>query len=511
MLAEAEVAGFLSQRIAVERELGQRSFADFYAMAWSTMDPEPFLPGNHIRVIAYHLQRAARRDVLKLVVCIPPRHSKSLMCSVCFPAWVWTWWPAAKFITASYDHKLAGRDSLASRRLIESPWYQERWGDIVQLQPDQNQKLHYQNKAGGVRFVGSPGSGVTGHGCDFALFDDPHDITSGESDAERLEARIFWFETMSGRFNNPAKGVSIVIQQRVHEQDVAGECIRRGYHVVVLPARFEHKHPNLHAYDWRTKEGQPLWPEKFTDAVLTGLWQTLGGADGYAVAGQQQQRPQPREGGMFKRHWFKIVEALPTGIIWVRAWDLAGTEATGNTDPDWTAGVKFGFHPESKRYFVGNVVRDRLDPGGVDRMILNTAILDGHQVAIFLPQDPGSAGKADVRAKVSNLAGYAIKTEPMTGSKATRATPLASQAEAGNVFLYRADWNEDFLAEICAFPTGMHDDQLDAVACGFNLFIDSTSGLLEFFKAQASDIAQAEASLREAMGLVRIVDYEVQR
>lgn len=506
-LDDTETNEFLNQRIAVERELGKRSFIDFYEMAWPTMDPEPFVPGKHIRVIAYHLQQAARREIPRLLICIPPRYSKSLMTSVAFVAWVWTWWPAAKFITSSYDQRLASRDSLACRRLVESPWYRARWPE-VRFQPDQNQKQHYQTTAGGVRFVGSPGSGVTGHGADFALFDDPHDISAGESEADRAQAKIFWFETMSGRFNNPARGVSIVIQQRVHSNDVAAECIRRGYVSVILPARFEAGHPQRNKYDWRTRDGEPLWPEKFNDDVLTKLWQTLGGAGGYAVAGQQQQRPQPREGGMFKRHWFKMLEAIPSGVIWVRAWDLASTEQTGNSDPDYTVGVKLGFHAETKTYIVGHVARDRRDPGGVDQMLLNTAIQDGRGVPISLPIDPGAAGKSDARYKVSHLQAFTVQLEPQTGKKEIRATPFAAQASVGNVYLYRADWNEPFLDEICSFPTGSHDDQVDAVASAFNIFIDSTSGMLHFFREQAAAIKEADEALKASMGLVRIVDYE---
>jgi hypothetical protein len=107
-----------------------------------------------------------------LLICIPPRYSKSLLASVAFPAWVWTWWPSAKFISCSYDQKLATRDSLGTRRLIEHPWYRERWPE-VRLERDQHQKMWYQTTAGGVRYVGSPSTGVTGHGADFAEFDDP--------------------------------------------------------------------------------------------------------------------------------------------------------------------------------------------------------------------------------------------------------------------------------------------------------------------------------------------------
>src|SRR5580765_4230230 len=288
---------YLTRRIETERELGRRSFHDFYTMAWPFMDPAPYVEGKHIRVICYHLQRAARREVRKILVCIPPRYSKSLICSVAFPAWVWTWWPSAKFITCSYDQKLGARDSLATRRLVEHPWYRERWPE-VRLERDQHQKMWYQTTAGGVRYVGSPSTGVTGHGADFALFDDPHDVVAGESEADRVRAVTFWFESMSSRFNDPSEGVSIVIGQRVHQNDVQGECVRRGYDTVVLPARYEPDHPELNIYDWRRTPGEPLWPEKFDDDVLIGLWQTLRD---YAVAGQQQQRPTPREGGLFKR------------------------------------------------------------------------------------------------------------------------------------------------------------------------------------------------------------------
>lgn len=507
---DAGAAEFLAQQVAVERALGLRSFYDFYKMAWTAMDPEPFIDGNHIRVICHHLQRAAAREIRRLVICIPPRHSKSLLCSVAFPAWVWTWWPQAKWITSSYGQTLATRDALQTRRLVESPWYQARWPE-VRFMADQNQKTLYQTTAGGQRFVGSPGTGVTGQGADFAVFDDPHDITKAESEPDRERAKIFWFETMSGRFNNPQQGVSIVIQQRTHAKDVAGECVRRGYYHVILPARYEPEHPQRHEYDWRTKSGQVLWPNKFTDSVLKTLWANLGGADGYAVAGQQQQRPQPREGGLFKRQWFKMLEGIPADVIWVRAWDFAGTEANGANDPDYTVGVKIGYHPATKTYIVGHVVRERLDPGGVDQLIRRTAEQDGHNVAIFIPQDPGSSGKHDVQYKVGQLSGYTVKFEPMSGSKVIRAMPFASQASAGNVSLYRADWNETFLEELTAFPNGLHDDQVDAASCGFSMFINNTRGLLEFFRDQAQDRQQAETALREAMGIIRVEDYQFPR
>jgi predicted phage terminase large subunit-like protein len=484
----------LLHRVEIERAAGRESFIEFYKMAWPIMDPEPFKDGRHIRVIAYHLQLAACREIRQLVIAIPPRYSKSLMCSVAFPAWVWTWWPSAKFITCSYDQKLATRDSLASRRLVESSWYQERWPEVC-LERDQNQKMWYHTTAGGVRYVGSPTAGVTGHGSDFNIFDDAHNIIQSESDADRETARVFWFESMSSRFNDPARGVSMVVGQRVNAKDVPGECIRRGYYHVVLPARFEAKHPERSPYDWRTEENAPLWEEKFSDAVLTQLWESLRP---YAVAGQQQQRPTSREGGLFKREWFEIVDALPAGIVWVRAWDFAGTKKTLKNDPDYTVGCKIGLNPNTGVIYIANIVRGQEDPGGVVAMVKNTATLDGKGIRIFIPQDPAQAGKAQVNDYTTkHLPGYMVHSATMAENKADRADPFAAQCKVGNVKLFRAQWNEDFLAELTGFPAAGHDDQVDAAASGYTMLFEGTTGLLDWARGEvARQKAAEEARLK---------------
>lgn len=159
----------LGHRIQIERELGARSLYHFFKMAWRQIDPAPFIDNWHIRLLCDELQAAAMRQRRNLVVAIPPRHGKSLLVGVAFPAWIWTWWPSAKFITASYDIRLATRDAVACRRLVQSAWYQDRWGGRTAIAADQDQKTYFQTVAGGHRFVTSPSAGVTGHGADFIL------------------------------------------------------------------------------------------------------------------------------------------------------------------------------------------------------------------------------------------------------------------------------------------------------------------------------------------------------
>jgi predicted phage terminase large subunit-like protein len=477
----------LANQVEIQRELGRRSFYDFYRMAWPILDPAPFVDNWHIGAICDSLQRAARREILSLCICIPPRHSKSLLCSVAFPAWVWTWWPSARFITASYDVvKLAMRDALAARRLIQSPWYRERFPE-VQLQPDQNVKSFYQTTQGGARFACSPTSGLTGHGADFAGFDDPHNVVQGESEKDREKARIFWFEAMSSRFNDPSMGVRYVVQQRVNEGDVAGECIRRNYYTVVLPARFEHDHPQRYPLDPRTIDGELLWPAKFTEASVTKLETEMGQ---FAVAGQLQQRPTSREGGLFKKHWFEIVPAAPATTRKVRSWDLASTEKKAiSPDPDYTVGILMSL--SGGVYYIEDVRRERLSPHGVEQLIVNTAKQDGKGLRVRLPQDPAQAGKFQVRYFVTQLAGWMLHVEQETGDKVTRAMPFASQAEVGNVKLVKGDWNDSFLAEISMFPGGSHDDQVDSATGAFRALTSGTTGIIDFYKSQLDQRAAA--------------------
>jgi predicted phage terminase large subunit-like protein len=202
-----------------------------------------------------------------------------------------------------------------------------------------------------------------------------------------------------------------------------------------------------------------MFPERFGEKQVSELERTLGS---YAAAGQLQQRPAPREGGMFKRAWFREVEAIPAGTEFMRGWDLASTEGAG----DYTVGVKIGRTPEG-RFVIADVTRDRLSPAGVERLLVNTASQDGRDCRISIPQDPGQAGKQQAAYLVGKLAGYSIKATPETGAKEKRAEPLAAQAEAGNVDILKATWNAAFYDEATIFPNG-RKDQIDAASRAFN-------------------------------------------
>jgi predicted phage terminase large subunit-like protein len=169
-------------------------------------------------------------------------------------------------------------------------------------------------------------------------------------------------------------------------------------------------------------------------------------------------------GNMFKREWFKIVSVAPASLDkTVRYWDFAATEQDGGNDPDWTVGVKLG--RKDGEFYVLDVQRARLTPGGVEQLVETTAALDGRRVPIWIEQEPGSSGVNTIARYKKLLAGYIINGNRSTGSKIERAAPVSAQAEAGNVKLVAGTWNEAFVNELVAFPTkGVHDDQVDGVS-----------------------------------------------
>jgi hypothetical protein len=171
----------------IERHSEQRlPFQTYVREAWHIAEPATkYVHGWHIDAIAEHLQAVNRGEIRNLLINIPPRHSKSLLVSVFWPTWVWSWNPSVRWLFASYAQSLSTRDSVKSRRLIESPWYQTQWGHRFRLTYDQNQKVRFDNDRTGYRLATSVGGSATGEGGDVIVADDPHNVKDGESEAER--------------------------------------------------------------------------------------------------------------------------------------------------------------------------------------------------------------------------------------------------------------------------------------------------------------------------------------
>ena len=446
------------------------SLSGFVREGWHVLEPsQPYVHGWHVDALCDHLEAVTDGLITRLLINIPPGTMKSLLTSVFWPAWEWgpRGLPGMRYLTTSYAEKYVKRDSRRMRDLVASDWYQSLWPEIELVRAGE---MSFANTKTGGREGVAFGSLTAGRG-DRVIIDDPHSTETAESEPERNTTTRIFRESVPSRLNNPASSAIVVVMQRLHEKDVSGviQDLGLGYDHLMLPMEFDPSRrcrTSIGFQDPRSQPGELLFPERYPREVVERDKKVMGA---YAVAGQYQQQPAPRAGGMFQRTDFEIVDAAPATANKVRRWDFAATDpkeiAKKGGDPDWTVGLLLSEHRGI--YYVEHVVRDRKSPAGVETMLRNTASQDGKGIKIVIPQDPGAAGKSNAAHQIKLLVGWTVRAVLETGSKVVRADPVSAQAEAGNIKLVRGPWNEAFLEEVSMFPSGAHDDQVDALTGAF--------------------------------------------
>jgi len=464
---------------ACNRKLARRHLRHFVRGGWDVLEPgNPYDHNWHIDSVCDHLQAVAGKPnedarIRQLLINIPPGHMKSLLVAVFWPAWVWLDWPEWRALFASYAAELAIRDSVRCRTLIESDWYQDEFTPNWQLSGDQNVKSHFENTRRGFRMSLGVGGATTGFRGNVIVVDDSLNAKDAHSDVKVAAAQNWWDTAFANRVNDARTGGRVVIGQRLRENDLPGVLLEREpqkWIHLCLPSRYEvarAKSTPLGTPDPRTEEGELLFPTRFPEHVLQEEEDRMLET---GFAGQHQQRPAPKAGAMFKEADLEIVDAYPTDLVRkVRAWDAAGTPDGGA----WTVGCLLGKRSNGK-WIVLDIVRGQWPEDVVAERILATARADGRSVDIVEEQEPGSAGKAVIAARLRLLAGFTYKGKPATGDKVTRAKPLSAQVGGRNVQLYRdpsipadAYWIRKYVAELMLFPNGKWKDQVDATSAAF--------------------------------------------
>lgn len=206
----------------VAAENMRRNLSLFMRNAWAQIDPAVLQWNWHLDCIAEHLMALSIREIRYLGIEIPPRMSKSSGCTIVYPAWHWIEWPDEQFICASYSADLSTEHSLQSRRLIESAWYQQFWGERFYLLDDENRSDMYRNSRGGYRLTTSVGGRTTGEGGSLQLLDDPVDAKGVESDVKRASTLAWHDNAWRSRVNNPNTARKLYIAQRTHDSDIMG-------------------------------------------------------------------------------------------------------------------------------------------------------------------------------------------------------------------------------------------------------------------------------------------------
>lgn len=290
--------------LAIEREACARSLATFAKEAWHVLEPAtPMKWGWALDAICEHLEAVSHGEILRLLMNVPPGTMKSLLTGVVWPAWEWGPLnrPHLRYVGTAHKEPLAVRDSLKCRRLIQSAWYQRRWP--VTLTSDQNAKTKFENDRTGFREAMAFGS-MTGSRGDRVMLDDPHSVDDANSEIKLAGDIVTFREALPSRVNNDSSAI-VCVMQRLNEGDVSGVAIELGYTHLMIPMRFELDRRCTTSIGWtdpRKKDGELMFPERFSEASVKALEATLGE---YATAGQLQQRPVPRGGGIIKTSWWQ--------------------------------------------------------------------------------------------------------------------------------------------------------------------------------------------------------------
>jgi predicted phage terminase large subunit-like protein len=443
------------------------SFVDFVRFFWDTICPEKMVENWHIPYLCGELQTMAEkvfrgepRDE-DMIINISPGTSKSTICSIMFPAWVWTRMPSARLICGSYAYMLALELSRKTRMLVESELHRAYFPE-VELMDDQNTKEYFVTKQGGGRRAVGTGGSITGFHAHFILVDDPIDPQGALSEADLKAANLWMRETLPTRKVDKALTPTVLIMQRLHQNDCTGDWLSRqrvGVKHICLPAELS---DNVKPESTREKYVDGLMdPVRLPRHILRENEVTLGQ---YGYSGQFGQRPTPRGGGMFRASRIEIDTPPRTFVSRVRYWDKAGTKDGGA----YTAGVLMGKDLEGQ-WWVTDVKRGQWDSAEREKIIRQTAEIDGIGVIVGVEQEPGSGGKESAENTVRRLAGFRVRVDRPTGDKVLRADPFSVQVNMGNVKIVRGEWNHAFLEELEHFPNSTYKDQTDACSGAFAL------------------------------------------
>jgi len=474
-----------------------RGLLNFIKHFWEELEPGRHLQtGWALLAMCKYLQAVSEGRITRLLINVPPGSMKSLLVNVFWPAWEWGPGrkPSMRYVSFSYGAHLTERDNQKFGDLIASPRFAELYPKIA-LRERGKRKVSNDNT--GWKFATSVGGVGTGERGDRVLLDDPHNVKEAESDQVRTET-VRWFkEAMSNRLNDMHKSAIIVIMQRVHEDDVSGAIIaeKLGYVHLMIPMEFEPDRrtvtfigSKLFWADPRRYEDEIFWPERFPPEAVVEV-KLLGE---HAYAGQYQQRPEPRGGGLFKREywgrWEKptypklnyVVASLdgaftekkendPCGFTVWGAWTTEEGDKAAITLTAWRKHLPL--HKNVRERLPGETwAQYKLDTehewgliqwlnyecnrwGGVDKLLIENKA-NGHDVAAEM-------------IRLFAWAKFVVQLiDPGQNDKWARALAVQPVFAEGLVYTLadtmKRQWVKTLVDDLAIFPRGRYDDQVDA-------------------------------------------------
>lgn len=438
----------------------RNDLSSFLQKSFQAVDPGGAYRHNwHIDAIAHHLEQVERGEITRLIITMPPRSLKSISASVGFPAWLLGRNQRKRILAVSYAESLAEKFALDCQKVMQSAWYRSCFPG-TRIAKGRSARNDFETSLGGGRYSTSVGGSVTGRGGDIIVIDDPHKPEDAASDVRRRSV-IEWFRsTLLSRLNDPKTGAIILIQQRVHEGDLAGVLLKeRGWVHLDLPAIAEEKTVIElgNGRHIKREEGDLLHPDRLPQDLLDRRREELGS---YIFAAQYQQRPAPLGGGMVKWEWFPTYDTPPAqglGDQLVQSWDTASKAEEAN---DYSVCTTWLVRRNREAWLL-DVLRQKLEFPELRRRLINHA---GYwKPSLILIENAGSGTHLIQDLKRSTR--YNIRSIVPKHDKETRLMSVTPVIEGGRIAIPKeAPWLADLRRELMIFPKGRHDDQVDSVS-----------------------------------------------
>ena len=450
-------------------------FGLFCREAWVILEPETELKWNwHLDAMAAYLEAYFCRDngLNRLILNIPPGGMKSLMVSVFLPAWGWTREPGRRYVNLTNESKLATRDSLRMKNLVESEWYQDRWGHKVKMSATQNEKTLFENTKKGFRQgLGFRGNISGKRGTDL-IIDDPIDTQKAFSDVENAAVNNTYDQAVSSRLNDLDADGIVLIMQRTRTNDLTGHILgKENQHWVHFRVAMESegspgydpvKDIGMTHYDGRDirdrrKADVLMFPDRFSAKAVASLKEDLGE---YGTAGQLQQRPEPLGGGIIKEAYWKMWPKevpLPVAEHIFLSWDTAFTEKDLKTN-SYSAMTAWGvfWHEQMQAHCLMVLGRwyGRVSYPVLRRMAQKMTVKYGPDAHLIEKKASGQSLIQDLRRTGSGKKRVRLRTTNPDIDKVARAHAASPTIEAGMVYMPEREWAKTFIKIVGTFPTG---------------------------------------------------------
>jgi predicted phage terminase large subunit-like protein len=467
----------------------RQDFVSFAARCFQDLNPQAELAMNwHLEVIAAKLTEVREGKIRRLIINLPPRHLKSLMASIAFPAWCLGHDPSAQILCISYAQDLADKLARDCRSIMTSPWYRRIFG--ARLAPHRQAVQEFITTRQGYRLATSTGGVLTGRGADIILIDDPLKPEEALSDAQRQAANEWYDHTLYSRQNDKRRSAIVMIMQRLHEDDPVGHVLaQEAWEVVRFPAIAETAEVHEIETIWgprcfRRRQGEALHLGREPLEILDCIRRTIGE---YNFAGQYQQSPAPLGGGLVKAEWFKRYREneLPERFDRiVQSWDTAN-KATELSD--FSVCTTWGV--SGKNLFLLGVFRRRLEYPALKRAVLEQQSLFGATGVLI---EDKASGTQLIQELITDGCHGVTRYQP-TGDKTMRLHAQTALIENGFVHIPEtAPWLVEYLHEMTVFPKGKHDDQADSTAQFLDWFKTPmpNRGIFEYYRQCAEELEQ---------------------